>query len=438
MAAPVNDTYSNFTGTIRGGRGAGGGGGGGEGAVYPLWRSLIPDLTWAAIPNTKMRSVDPEADPVANPNYPGGAPWRGAGGQETRLTAWSSCVLDTDNDIIHQPLGGGRDLTGDNSTYYIDMSLDVPAWVRSRPPTSSPALTPYVPNILDDTLIEQGTGTYADDRPRATHAYYTCAYVPIAAGGLLGGKIVLPNIGQAMFPNGTGAARVTKAWWLNHITGEWTYFGNVAPAQGDGVKMLSVWCPDVGRLLHIVDGGGAGCLALIAPDGTVTYPTGRVEKSSGCPGAYIPGLQIVVMVSRDTGPFTSFDFCYYDASSSFSGNQVSPTNVVGTRPWDAASMKSEYGGAGYHTLSNKVFVYNPLSGSTHRVFYLEPPLANPSTAQWTWGEVTISPSNTVIPPAPSANGVLGSFMVSNCLNCLYYVPSVDSDVHVFALPVTGV
>lgn len=120
MASPVADRYETSTGApLAGGK-----------SYWPAWRREMAKHTWTNVGNT-LASIDPEDDPVINPNYPANAPWHAAGGQPTAVTAWNGAVWDEARKRLWVPLCGGHADYAGNETYVWDaltgqFSMEIP------------------------------------------------------------------------------------------------------------------------------------------------------------------------------------------------------------------------------------------------------------------------------------------------------------------------
>src|SRR5574343_154153 len=153
MATPVGDSYTCASGgTIAAGR-----------HVLPAWLSAMPVHTWATPGINTLSSVDPALDPAVNPNYPGIAPWRGANGFESIVTAWSGAVWDEANKRLLITGGGHADYAG-NEVYA--WSVVTAAFTRLNNPTGSIGNTGTLNDGLDATVP-----AYFDGRPRSAHTY---------------------------------------------------------------------------------------------------------------------------------------------------------------------------------------------------------------------------------------------------------------------------
>ncbi|NND65357.1 MAG: hypothetical protein HKM24_05265, partial [Gammaproteobacteria bacterium] len=76
---------------------------------------------WCEVPNSNVSALDPEDDPAVNPNYPGGAPWRGVEGQSAIMNDWVGGGFDTLRNRLFI-MGGGHDGYAGNEVYVFDVA----------------------------------------------------------------------------------------------------------------------------------------------------------------------------------------------------------------------------------------------------------------------------------------------------------------------------
>jgi len=137
----------------------------------PSWRRNQAANTWVEVPGNTLQSIDPEANPAINPNFPGTAPWRGVGGQAQVMGSWSGGDFDLQNDDLWVYGGGHADYAG-NELYKVRIASDSADWLMVRPPTGAVGNE----GVLDDG--QELTGRYFDGRPRSTHSYNRPVYIP--------------------------------------------------------------------------------------------------------------------------------------------------------------------------------------------------------------------------------------------------------------------
>lgn len=120
---------------------------GGGGGSFPAWRDGQEIGEWRELTGTNISSVAPTPTPAGNI------------GPRAKIDAWTSLVVDKRNNKVYSAAGGGHSDYAGNEVDSIDLSLDSPAWVELRAPTSAG-------NVVT------GVDYYNDGRPSARHTYY--------------------------------------------------------------------------------------------------------------------------------------------------------------------------------------------------------------------------------------------------------------------------
>jgi Dockerin type I domain len=117
---------------------------------------------WLEVPNSRLDALDPEDDPLLNPDWPIEAPWHGYEGLPGIMNDWGSAVYDT---LRHRLAvwGGGHSGYAGNEIYVFD--VETLQWSRITNPTVDVSIT--------------GTTLYTDGKPRSRETYNYLQYVPV-------------------------------------------------------------------------------------------------------------------------------------------------------------------------------------------------------------------------------------------------------------------
>ena len=187
----------------------------GGSATPPDWVAGIQPGTWTAISLNRMADVDPENDPQVNPNYPGGAPWRGNSGQSCVLDCWNGGVLASGYGSHGALLtyGGGHFGYGGSEVYAFD--LGTRRWTRVTDPYPTPNMN-----------YNYNNGKFPDGSPVPAHTYDYVDYHP----GTNSFVLLRAHTNVA-----TASIGLPIAYMLDLDTGQWRN----SQRAGDGLALFS-------------------------------------------------------------------------------------------------------------------------------------------------------------------------------------------------------
>lgn len=187
-------------------------------AGLPSWVTGAVARRWAPIPGGTLSDVDP--DPTQT------SAWSQSG-QGQVMEAWNGASFDQDTGTLWITDAGGHSNYYGNEIYMRRHMVEVPAFAMLLGPS-------------DLASYSQATGTastYSDGRPRSTHTYNACVYVP-GYGPALAGLPATSPLGQ---DDGTGALVI-----FDETTGAAT-FGASRPYGGGGSTTGAAACFDATR-----------------------------------------------------------------------------------------------------------------------------------------------------------------------------------------------
>lgn len=372
-------------------------------ATYPAWRAAIKPNQWGVMTTSNLSDVDPESDPLVNPNYPADAPWKADSGQFAVMRAWNGACSDGDN--IYIPVCGGHTDYAGNESYKLDMTTDSPAWVRVNNPTGSIGNT----GTLDDS--QEATGLYFDGNPRPPHTYNRCIFVP--------------NYGVVIAVQGnvykSGQAGTRQLINLNPDTGAMTMgFENPYAYGSRGAA-----CYDSSRNRVYWRGSNNGRMSWFDVGSETWFEGGASGESSDYISlTYIPSLDLVVWLdpSDATNKIKIFDPADNSYSYPSIGNATPPE----------LSFDGQFQAVWVESLQALAMWNN--STSTENITLLSKGV-DAKVNNWNFSTISVDPNNTVTPTAKQANGTYGRFGYSSQLNGFYLVNSTTTDTYFFSLGV---
>ena len=326
---------------------------------------------WYEVQNSKMSVLDP--CPARNCSY------SSVQGQKAIMNAWGGGAYDWVHDklLIH---GGGHNDYFGNEVYGFNTNLM--QWER----------------LTNPSLLANGTSTYgaewfADGTPGVNHTYDRLEYIPeinsfCRFGGGYGNK-------------GSACMRMDTFAWSQapNVDGEPTGI-----KTGYDPVTHSVW---------------------FRPGGAHTYfyrydsPTNTFVKNGSLEGGWA--------TYRSTGALDSVRRLFVTVGGGevriwdVSSNPVNRGKAI-TTTGDTAIIHTMNPGLEYDPVIGKIVAW---AGGTD-VYTLD-------TATWVWTKVPLSPSNTVIPTPPQANGTYGRFRYVPSKNVYIAVNDVAQNVFFFRL-----
>lgn len=407
MVTPRPNLLSVASGaTARAGRAGGG---------LPSWYVSQTARTWKVVPtaNTLM-SIDPASRADLNPNYPGAAPWRGAGGFGAILDAYGSLQpSSTDGNIYAALFGGHTDYAG-NEMVGIDLMAEAPAYRLIRRPSGS----------LPDAAItymdgQEATGVYSDGRARSVHPYNAMVHAP-------GNKIFLSRVGASYY---TAGATARKCFYIDCVTGEHTLLQDYSAVSGSDGSPEGGACIDLTRncAWHI---GNHAANKLLRTDLTTGETTAVGGSNSWVGGRsqliHLTGPDLIAMLTNISG---GTGLILVNPTTG-AAKRVVP--ISGTPPagWSGATG---YSGASWSPELGGIAMWDHDSNTTE-IALLTPP-ADPWNGTWTIGSVSVDPSNTVTPTTRISSSIRtdGKFGYLPAMGCFYLQNRTADPLYVFKL-----
>lgn len=408
MAAPRADSYSAPSGTaVHAGRTASG---------LPSWYVSQTARTWKVVPtaNTLM-SIDPAARADMNPNFPGGAPWAGAGGFGTILDAWGTIVPNQDDGRLHMPLFGGHGDYAGNCAVDINLMSEAPAYRLVRRPSG--ALPDAAMNYNDGL---DATGTYSDGRIRAVHPYNLFTHIP-------GGQIFMARVG-ASYPAGNVTAR--KCFYIHPDTGEHTLIQDYSAVDGSQGSPEGGTCYDPTRhcVWHIGNSASHRLMKTDLTTGTTSAVGGTNAWVGGASAlVYVPGHDLIAMLTNISGGTGLILVNPVNGNA----NRVAPISGTGPTGW---SGSYGYSGCAWVPELGGIAMWDHDSNTVQPAL-LTPPASNAYSGTWTLSALAVSGSNTVTPTTRISSSIrtYGKFGYLPALGCFYLQNRTSDPLYVFKL-----
>lgn len=387
MATPSGDSYTCTSGgTIYAGRYA-----------LPAWRRSMAANTWAAPGSNTLSSVNPATDAAVNPNYPSDAPWIGANGFASVVSAWSGAAWDEATKKLLITGGGHADYAG-NEVYSWDALTAT--FARLNNPTGAIGNTGTLNDGLDATVPG-----YFDGRPRAAHTY---GNLPLRSG-------VMWNFQGSTYASGFG---ICAAWkfelndWVRH--GSTTFGGSYGSTLYDASR---------GKFIRISSGNSRPVWYDPVGDTTAQMTHWTNNDAQEMYGVIDTRRDLVVQFSKYVTLFKLDD----------TADAVVATQTGTVPDWVALSSVDNPSRAGivYDYANDRYLVWH----GTASIYVLTPPAIgqNPLTANWVWSTISPAEGNLVTPSNDADNGTYGRFWHSPSLNCVGVVNAVNEQMYVFAL-----
>lgn len=369
------------------------------------WIVSAPDEQWGIVPfSNKMADINPENNPLINPNFPSASPFKGDGGWVTKITAWNGQCASPDGVLWHICDGGHAD-TGDNSIVKADINTASPSWVLVRKPSGA------IGNVINLNDGLENTGLYADGRPRSVHTYSTPVYFEPTKMPMLG------VLGKTCYRSGQGGT--DRPVGISEQTGEMILFGAVAPT-GVGMGLDNSACYDKNRQLIWYKGSGNAKLGTYDPTTNVWQLRGNGDNTSGtCSICYLPDHDVIlIFCGFYTNGFVVFDCTTY---------QYFTPAVTGSFTGMAKATIGQC--QGQYLGGNKVAFWNNDTDTTKiNVLTFT---GNPRSSTWSIGTLNLSPSNSVTPTVKTPAGVFNRFRWLPKLGIFTLINAVNQDMYFF-------
>jgi hypothetical protein len=347
----------------------------------------IEDLApghWYEVPNSRLDAIDPEDNPVYNPNYPGNAPWHGVGGLRMIMGAWSGGTMDTERSRLLIWGGGHADYAG-NEIYAF--SLETLKWTMIAEPSINVGGSPE-------------SHLYPDGHPRSFHTHNYFTYVPgiddfVSFGGL------------GPYP----ISAETKTVFSYHFDkNDWSVGAIPNVPNGSARGANAVYDPATHCVWHH---GGAGGSHLnrynVAANSWTTYAPSKYVNMYGTV-ALDPERRLLVLCGGSSGT----QFLVWDLSQ--------PNNPCFT-PATSGDRRMEGENAPGFEFDPVIKKFVAWDGGAS-VYTIDPDT-------WYWGR--ISPANNVTPTAACKTGTYGRFRYVPAKNVYVAVNATNENVYICRL-----
>lgn len=368
----------------------------------PSWVRNQASGTWGTVPLVNnWADVNPDNDPLVNPNFPNAAPWKAAGTFNARVTAWNGQTAH-DGVIYDMPAGGHNDWAG-NDRYKLDLNSNAPTVVRMVNPSG--AIGNEI--VLDDG--QESTGLYSDGQPRSPHSYNSPVFYPPT------NKAILAVLGSGLYKS--GQAGTSSAAVFNGDTMLFEGLTTPCPA-GAGTKSPMGACYDSNRELIWHRGAGTARFVTFDPRTDQWVNRGAQTALAGDIGfCHIPEHDVIFVVNQIyTNKFAIFDCQTYQyfqpaLSGSFLGMQLS----------------------GYcqpHYIGNGRLAFWDNSTDTTQINVMDFS-GDPRTATFNVSQLPVAPSNAVTPTVKTPNGTFGRFQWHPKLGIYTVLNGMSQDLYFY-------
>lgn len=378
--------------------------------------------TWKAVPTANtFASIDPALRADLNPNFPGGAPWAGAGGHAAMLDAWCSLVPSQDDGLLIAGPGGGHGDGASNAQARIDLMEESPAWALLSAPSG--ALPGSAITYSDG---QEATGLYSDGRIRAMHNYNNLLHIPGTR------RVFVASIAAPYY---NPLATAPKSYYLDMDTGAQSLASDASSLIAAGGPSEGGACYDPTRncVWHVRNASGLGNKIVKTDIATgISTEHGVRDSWTGNYGrfVYIPGRDLVMNICG----VNASRYCFWNpATETWSRSVTPPTGAM-----SAGLEWGGYAGAAWVDSLGGVAVWNNNAGYETEISLLSPPATNPLTNPWVWSVIPAAPSNSVTPSArPGGTGgtanVFGKFGYLPALKGFYLKVTAAAPLYFYAV-----
>ncbi|WP_425257002.1 hypothetical protein ACPOLB_15990 [Rubrivivax sp. RP6-9] len=407
----------------------------GDGSSLPSWIRNQALNTWAALPTSNtLADLNPDNDPLVNPNYPGTAPWRAAGSHASIITAWCGAVADQDAAQLHWLNCGGHNDGYPAAAYALNLQAETPYYQRLNKPSGAVGLPP------ENYATEFARGIYAVDmsgRHRAQHTE-SFQFMWPGQGICTMSGILLAN---------TGGAVESKPYISSPTTGEMTFRSAVSNQKGNGSFDAACYDP-VRNVGWKKEAGGSNKFWKWSGPATDTWTAVGADHylSGGLSLAYCPTHDLILVGNGDnsgTGSGTlnqtiAGGFGVFDpATGTLYAKGVTATYPVftGAPALNAAWSTGLSPGLclpQWEPSLGAFLAWDMSAGSTTQIMRITPPASgDPRTGAWAVDHLPVAGSNTVTPSPAAANGTYGRFAVYPKLGICVVVNAVGETGYFF-------
>lgn len=193
----------------------------------PLWVSSLPLWQWYEIPNTALSSVEPSVRRL------------GVTGPESKITTWNGATVKRKGSVYMLGAAGGHGDYAGNEVDALALNVATPKWVELHEASKNS-------DIIDKAQF------YLDNRPAATHTYYTTQFIDALDRMIVFGGGGLNGLGFPKPPADWPYFGSRRSFSFNMATKEWDSPDYVAqyPGDGDATAALAVKHPVTGDFYY--------------------------------------------------------------------------------------------------------------------------------------------------------------------------------------------
>ncbi len=378
----------------------------------------LPEGHWYEFPNSRLDGVDPENDPLSNPNFPDQAPWAGSEGVAAVLNDWCGGAYNYFADQLIAWCGGHHAYAG-NEVYTFDVATGV--WSRASEPYGS--ITKPDPRSADDWCIPDGS-LNPDGSPCSNHTYDYIDY-HFASNAL----ISLGNSGG--FPGPTIGAGSNNAHWFDFDDGRW-YVGALRGPVGGGMTGSSS-AYDVNRDVFWLLPSRDRPFAKYDPNLDQWTEYRRFNIDIDGVSAIDPVRDLFVTLDERDNNCDPNPAC-----GRVVVHDLSDPDREGVEVTTVGHTELEKGG------NSPGFMFDPnirqfvawdgdMGATTASVYVLKPPDGDWRTEDWIWSEIEPAPGNTVEPGRPNENGTYSKWQYMPAFNAYILVNRTNENVYAYKL-----
>lgn len=367
-------------------------------AGLPTWRP--PPGYVGAVSLNIANDVDPEDDPLVNPDYPADAPWHGVSGMAGVFDAWTGGVWAPD----YSALGGMVFYGGGHTAYY---GNQITIW------NASTQLFERINNPTYPWSEDYVEGELQPGKPMATHTYGMVGYLPAASGGGTKGSFILliHSSNQDLGGDFTGRSHICDL-----ATGVWSRFStNLLPATAGPYEGTT--CFDASRNEFSYIGQGFTPLAVLNSSRAWGFKSNDIGSwNNGTMMAMDSTGDLKIILDVTAGTLKAID-------------PASSTGATTTLTQSGSGPPSNSGMLEY-VAAYDAFYYWIRNGLT--IYKLTPPAGNKAArlaGTWTWSSETLSyvPGTTTIPN--SSNSFYSRFRYAPAIKSFITCGTVTGKVY---------
>lgn len=398
-------------------------------AIVVTWPSAIGIGSWGVIPaSNTLAALNPDNDPLVNPNHPATAPWRIAGNHAGMITAWCGAAWDEQSGTMWWVDAGGHNDNYANGVYKLSLERAAPAYNRVRKPSGAVG-TAAVDYAAEHAGPQQAD--YSDGRPRAKHTVNAQFFWPGRGPGQATEILLSPH-------GGASTSGLLRPYIVSESTGERTVVGSSKSNEPSGGWSAAVYDPVRNCVWKMPTSSSTRFSRWGGPDNDNWTDVGDTVYFSGSVSlCYIPGLDLILVGNggRDSGAqsivggwgvFDPKTGVLYAKGMTTTFPTFAGAPTVAPAGFDTGLWPGLCQPRWAASLGAVLAWDNSVAGTTTRVMRVTPPASgDPRTGTWTIDELPVSATNAVTPSTATFNGTYGRFFVWDAARVCGVINSVD-------------